>query len=398
MYDLMAGIRVVEVAEHTFVPAAGMVLADWGADVIKVERIEGGDPSRHMRLPGANGSVNPFFETGNRGKRSIALDLNQEAGRQQLYRLIESADVFLTSLRADARAKLGIEPADLMRLNSKLIYARGTGYGLRGKMADNGGFDYPTAWCRSGAAYMQALPGQMPPRQPGSIGDLTGGVTLAGAIAAALFRRERTGKGAVVDNALYMVGTYLMSQALVATSIGAPTIPAYPQDDTDFALANNYQTRDGRWVTICLLMDKWWPDFLTHIDRRDLLDDPRFVDSRSRYTYSRELVAILNEVFAARDYADWCERLAFLEGVWAPVQSPEEVLRDPQALVNGFVTSVTTDHGSYQVGASPAQFDQQPIGELKKGPSFAQHSEEILLELGLSEAEVDHLRAMNAVR
>src|SRR5690554_4914704 len=107
MYDLMAGIRVVEVAEHTFVPAAGMVLADWGADVIKVERIEGGDPSRHMRLPGANGSVNPFFETGNRGKRSIALDLNQEAGRQQLYRLIESADVFLTSLRADARAKLG---------------------------------------------------------------------------------------------------------------------------------------------------------------------------------------------------------------------------------------------------------------------------------------------------
>ncbi len=398
MYDLMAGIRVVEVAEHTFVPAAGMVLADWGADVIKVERIEGGDPSRHMRLPGANGSVNPFFETGNRGKRSIALDLNQEAGRQQLYRLIEGADVFLTSLRADARAKLGIEPADLMRLNSKLIYARGTGYGLRGKMADNGGFDYPTAWCRSGAAYMQALPGQMPPRQPGSIGDLTGGVTLAGAIAAALFRRERTGKGAVVDNALYMVGTYLMSQALVATSIGAPTIPAYPQDDTDFALANNYQTRDGRWVTICLLMDKWWPDFLTHIDRRDLLDDPRFVDSRSRYTYSRELVAILNEVFAARDYADWCERLAFLEGVWAPVQSPEEVLRDPQALVNGFVTSVTTDHGSYQVGASPAQFDQQPIGELKKGPGFAQHSEEILLELGLSEAELGHLRAMNAVR
>ncbi|PAU83848.1 acyl-CoA hydratase [Pseudomonas sp. WN033] len=398
MYDLMAGMRVVEVAEHTFVPAAGMVLADWGADVIKVERIEGGDPSRHMRLPGANGSVNPFFETGNRGKRSIALDLNQEAGRQQLYRLIEGADVFLTSLRADARAKLGIEPADLMRLNSKLIYARGTGYGLRGEMADNGGFDYPTAWCRSGAAYMQALPGQMPPRQPGSIGDLTGGVTLAGAIAAALFRRERTGKGAVVDNALYMVGTYLMSQALVATSIGAPTIPAYPQDDTDFALANNYQTRDGRWVTICLLMDKWWPDFLTHIDRRDLLDDPRFVDSRSRYTYSRELVAILNEVFAARDYADWCERLAFLEGVWAPVQSPEEVLRDPQALVNGFVTSVTTDHGSYQVGASPAQFDQQPIGELKKGPGFAQHSEEILLELGLSEAEVGHLRAMNAVR
>src|SRR5690606_12911599 len=200
MYDVMAGIKVIEVAEHTFVPAASMVLADWGADVVKVERLPMGDSSRHMKLPATGGRINPFFEAGNRGKRSVAIDLTQAAGREQLYKLIENADVFITNLRADARAKLGIEPADVIARKADIIYARGTGYGLRGAMANDGGFDYPSSWCRGGAGYQQTVAGGEPVQQPGSIGDLGGGVTLAGAIAAALFRRERTGKGAIVDN------------------------------------------------------------------------------------------------------------------------------------------------------------------------------------------------------
>ncbi|BAN48553.1 CaiB/BaiF CoA-transferase family protein [Metapseudomonas resinovorans] len=395
MYDVMNGVRVIEVAEHTFVPAAGMVLADWGADVIKVERAQGGDAARHMKLPGADGAINPFFEAANRGKRGIALDLTQPAGREQLYRLIDGADVFLTNLRADARQKLGIEAADLMARNPRLIYARGTGYGLRGALANDGGFDYPSAWCRAGAANGQALPGDMPPRQPGSIGDLTGGVTLAGAIAAALFRRERTGQGAVVDNALYMVGTYLMSQSLLATSIGAPTIPVQSQADSDFALANNYRTRDGRWISLCLLMDKWWPDFVAHVERPDLLEDSRFVDIRARHINSRALIAVLNDVFAGRDYADWCTRLASLEGVWAPVQNPTEVLADAQALENGFVSPVAD---RYMTGVSPAQFDERPVGELRMGPGFGQHTDEVLREIGIGESELMSLRKLGAVK
>ncbi|HHM5199375.1 TPA: CaiB/BaiF CoA transferase family protein [Pseudomonas aeruginosa] len=399
MYDLMSGIRVIEVAEHTYVPAAAMVLADWGADVIKVERAQGGDASRHMRLPGADGRVNPFFETGNRGKRGIALDLTQEVGREQLYRLIGEADVFLTNMRTDARVKLGIEPTDLFKRNPKLIYARGSGYGLRGALASDGGFDYPSSWCRSGAGFNQTLPGEAPPKQPGSIGDLTGGVTLAGAIAAALFRRERTGKGAVVDNALYMVGTYLMSQSLLATSIGVPTIPVERQEESSFALANNYRTRDGRWIALCLLMEKWWPDFVAHIERPELLDDPRFKDAATRHVNSQALVMELNEVFATRDYADWCTRFKTLEGVWAPVQSPAEVLADPQALENGFVSPVDVDQaGQYLVGVSPAQFDEKPIGKLKAGPRFAEHTDEVLREIGVSDAELAALRAMGAIR
>ncbi len=399
MYDLMSGVRVIEVAEHTYVPAAAMVLADWGADVIKVERIQGGDSSRHMRLPGADGKVNPFFETGNRGKRGIALDLTQASGREQLYRLIDGADVFLTNLRADARAKLGIEPDDLFKRNPKLIYGRGTGYGLNGAMANDGGFDYPSAWCRAGAAFNQTLATEAPPKQPGSIGDLTGGVTLAGAIAAALFRRERTGKGAVVDNALYMVGTYLMSQSLLATSIGVPTIPIEGQKDSSFPLANSYRTRDARWINLCLLMEKWWPDFVSHIERPDLLDDPRFKDGAARHANSRALIGELNEVFATRDYADWCARLKTLEGVWAPVQSPAEVLADPQALENGFVSPVQIDAEAYYlVGVSPAQFDEQPIGKLKAAPRFAEHTDEVLREAGLSDEQLAALREVGAIR
>jgi crotonobetainyl-CoA:carnitine CoA-transferase CaiB-like acyl-CoA transferase len=399
MYDVMKGIKVVEVAEHTFVPVAGMVLADWGADVIKVERAQGGDASRHIRLPGTDASVNPYFEVGNRGKRSIGLDLTQPEGREQLYRLLDGADVFLTNLRTDARSKLGIEAATLMARYPRLIYARGTAYGMQGELADAGGFDYPSAWCRTGAAHLQTHSGEAPPWQPGSIGDLTGGVTLAGAVAAALFRRERTGCGAVVDNALLMVGTFLMSQPLLATGIGAPPVATHPQEKPTLTLANNYRTRDGRWLSLCLLFDSWWPDLVAHIECPELLDDPRFADGATRYANRDALTAELNRVFARRDLKDWCNRLSTLKGVWSPVKTPEEALNDPQSLINGFISTVQAHDGtSYRAAASPAQFDERPIGELRSGPRFGQHTDEVLRELGLDEAQLAALRARSAIR
>ena len=196
MYDVMQGVRVIEVAEHTFVPSAGVVLADWGADVIKIERTAGGDPARHMLILQRPGQTrNEFFEVANRGKRSVALDLTRDAGREQLYRLVAGADVFITNLRTEARRKLHIEAEELMKRNPRLVYARGSGYGMRGPMANHGGFDYPSSWCRSGSGFAQTPESGPPPLQPGSVGDLTGGATLAGAISAALFRRERTGRG-----------------------------------------------------------------------------------------------------------------------------------------------------------------------------------------------------------
>lgn len=393
MYDVMQGVRVIEVAEHTFVPAAGLILADWGADVIKVER-PSGDASRHLKLPMITAdAVNPFFETGNRGKRSVALDLNRSEGRALLHKLIARADVFITNLREDARIKLGIEPQDLMQLNPRLIYARGTGYGIRGAMRLQGGFDFPSSWCRSGAGYMTTMPGSPPVLQPGSVGDLCGGATLAGAIAAALFRRERTGQGAIVDNALYLIGLWIMGQSILGADQGLQP-QVYPRDQSFDALLTTYRTKDDRWLALGLLMPQWWQDFTQHIERPDLTDDVRFATPQLRLENRAVLMGVLDKVFAQRTLSDWIDRLQTLQGVWSPLLNPAEVARDAQALENGFVTPVNkSDGGTYLAAASPAQFDESPIGELKAAPVFAADTDAVLRELNFSEAEINGMRA-----
>ena len=402
MYDVMEGVRVIEVAEHTFVPSAGMVLADWGADVVKVERATGGgDPSRSMlilRRPGQK--RNAFFEVANRGKRSVALDLRQPEGRELLYRLVESADVFLTNLRTDARRKLGIEPEDLMAGHPRLIYARGTGYGIRGPMAEHGGFDFPSSWCRSGSGYAQTpADGSPPPNQPGSVGDLTGGATLAGAIAAALFRRERTGKGAVVDHALYLMGSYIMTQSLAGASLAGeqPGEPRLRAAGAGHPLVRLYRTGDGRWLSLCLLQDRWFADLARHLEREDLLDDPRFADEPAKLANAEALIGELQSTFATRTLAEWNEILFTLEGVWSPLQSPAEVIADPQALENGFVTPVGTADDGYLAAASPGQFDERPVGDLRPSPAYGQHSAEVMREIGLSIADIQSLAAQGVL-
>lgn len=401
MYDMMEGVRVIEVAEHTFVPAAGMILADWGADVIKIEKtVDGGDTMRSMQIPDLDlNGFNPYFEAANRGKRSLALDLTKQEGRDILYRLIDGADVFTTNLRADARQKLGIEPADLFKINPRLIYARGTGYGLRGPFAAQGGFDFPSTWCRGGLAYIQTLPGSPPPPAPASTGDLAGGATTAGAICAALFKRERTGKGAIVDNALYMVGTYLMSQRIAMASLGSDRPPENtPREENFSPLTMMYKTRDDRWLNLCLLIPKWWPDFARHIDRAELIDDPRFKDAAARYQNRGVLIAELDKVFATRTLAEWVKRFETMEGVWAPLFSPTEVAADEQALANGFVTPVGPgDTPDYMIGSSPGQFNEQPIGPLRRGPGFGQHSAEVMAELGFGGEDIERLRRTGVI-
>jgi formyl-CoA transferase len=400
MYDVMDGVKVIEVAEHTFVPAAGMVLADWGADVIKIERVgAGGDPGRSLAIPNSSGNgFNMYFEAGNRGKRSVALDLTQPEGREILYKLVETADVFITNMRAKARRKMGIEPEELMKRNPRLIYARGSGYGIRGDMADDGGFDYPSSWCRSGAAWMLTQPGSEPISQPGSVGDLGGGVTTAGAIAAALFRRERTGKGAIVDNALYLFGIYLMSQSVIGVGLGLDRGPSQPRSESFNPIMNTYRTSDDRWILLSMMYDAWWPDLCRHLDRPDLIDDPRYHDGPSRFANNRALIAELEAIFAAHDFAWWRERLKTAQGVWSPLLNPSEVAHDPQAQANEFVTEVHAPDGrSYLAGVSPAQFDQQTIGELKAAPAYAAHTADVLGELGLAPGDVEQLRTAGVV-
>ena len=402
MYDVMQGVKVVEVAEHTFVPAAAMILADWGADVIKIERAaHGGDASRSMRIiqrPGLRS--NPFFEAANRNKRGVGLDLTKPEGRELLYQLIDQADVFITNMRDDAKAKLGIQADTLMARNPRLIYASGTGFGTRGPLKEARGFDFPTSWCRSGSGFVQTpLDGNPPPAQPGSVGDLTGGATLCGAICAALYRRERTGRGTVVDHALYMMGTYIMSQSLISASMGwQPAGPPPTREAMPDPMMNMYRTKDARWLVLCLLYDAWWADFARHIGHEDWITDERYRDPSARAANCVEMIRELDAIFVTKTLAEWEAEFADLEGVWSPLKSPAEVIEDEQALVNGFVTPVTYPDGEqYLVGASPAQFDGRPIGELRASPTHGQHTDDVMRELGLTAEQIDGLRGAGII-
>ena len=397
MYDLMEGVRVIEVAEHTFVPAAGVVLADWGADVIKIERtVGGGDPARNKLILQRPGQTrNEYFEVANRGKRSVALDLTQDAGREQLYRLVEEADVFTTNLRTSARRKMKIEPEDLMVRNPRLIYARGTGYGMQGPMAEHGGFDYPSSWCRSGSGFAQTPESGPPPQQPGSVGDLTGGATLAGAISAALFRRERTGKGAVVDHALYLMGAYIMTQSLTGASLSGAK-PGEPitlrRGGGGHPLVRLYRTKDDRWLSLCFLQDRWFADLARRLGREDLLADERFVDEPAKMANADALVEELQSAFETKTLAQWNEILFTMEGVWAPLLNPAEVIHDQQALESGIITRVSAGDGDYLAASTPGQFDESPIGELRASPGYGEHTDEVMSELGLSADQIARLR------
>ena len=402
MQDVLAGVRVVEVAAWTFVPISGAVLAEWGADVIKIEHPETGDPQRGLvssgLVPGAGG-VNFMFEIPNRGKRSVALDLSTDTGRELLYRLVETADVFVTNYLPDVRARLKIDVDDIRARNPNIIYVRGTGQGTRGAEAGRGGFDGATFWARAGlATAFTPANAEWPVDQRPAFGDVLGGLTIAGGIAAALARRERTGTPSVVDVSLLGLGLWSLGPDVTSAKLyEGVEIPTFDRDSTPNPLVGTYPTKDGRFITIILLQaDRFWPDLCEHLDRPDLVDDPRFANAAARYENRRECIQELRTIFRSRTYEEWRARLQTLAGVWAPVQTPLELHDDPQVAANGFLEPIATDSGEFRLPANPVQFDEMPA-QVNRAPEHGEHTDEVLLELGLSYDEILEHKIAGAV-
>jgi crotonobetainyl-CoA:carnitine CoA-transferase CaiB-like acyl-CoA transferase len=405
MADVMKGIRVLEVAEHAFVPTASAVLADWGADVIKIEHAVRGDAMRGLGRTGVmdlSKGVHVLNEHSNRGKRSLGLDLGNPEGLEVLYALARQSDVFLTNKLPGTLARLRIDLESIRAQNPKIIYVRGTSFGVRGPDRDRGGYDMTSFWCRAGSAASVSpaeLPGVLP--QPGpAYGDSMGGMTIAGGISAALLKRERTGEPSVVDVSLLSTGAWAMSAGIaLSMQMKRPWGTPMPGGTGSFnPLVGLYETSDGRYVCLVMLQAaRYWSDFCDHLGRPELAADPRFDSVEKLGANASEAVTILQEEFKSRTLAEWSERFQTLEGQWAPVQNTLEVTEDDQVRANGYMARAATKEGTeFELVASPVQFDEQPTST-RRAPEFNEQGDEILRELGLDMDRILELKATGAV-
>ena len=407
MANIMEGVRILEVAEHTFVPAASAILADWGAEVIKVEHPERGDAMRGLASSGvmpSMGAVHVLLEHSNRGKKSIGIDVSTEQGLDLIYRLAATSDVFLTNKLPAVRKKLHIELDDIRAQNPNIIYVSGTGAGERGPDANKGGYDFLSYWCRASSAmgttptdvdYLAGQPG------PG-YGDSIGGMTIAGGILGALFHRERTGEALPVDVSLLGVGMWAMSPAIALSlqlnfpwrpgpSSGGGAGPANP-------LVGTYRTEDGKFLAFsCLQGFKYWPGACHAIGRDDLVADERFSSHESLAANAGEARKILAEVFRAAPLSEWTERLDSFDGQWAVAQDTLEVTADPQVEANGYLGEAVTPEGvPFTLVTTPVQFAGEPAPP-KRGPEFNEHCEEILAIIGCGTDEMLELKVAGVV-
>ena len=407
--DILGGIKVIDVTAWAFVPSAGGVMAHWGADVIKVETPGAPDPMRVLGGSLEPGGASNMFKHYSRGKRSIAINLASEEGRELLYRLVEDADVFLTSYLAPTRRKLGIDVDDIRRVNPRIIYARGSGHGPKGPDADRPGYDALSWWYRGslGQTAMDLSGAEWPAHMVGH-GDGMSGMAFAGGICAALLHRERTGEAKLVDASLLGTAVWFNGPALLGAQVapierhpGPATRPSPPPGAPAgliSAVRTIYQTRDYRFINLLFLTDddRDFADLCERIDRGDLAADERFAKSRDRQANSHALQGILEAEFAVRNFAEWKALLATARGAWAPIQTPEELIDDPQTTANGFLGAVDYPGGELKVPAPPIMFDED-AGLPPRAPDFAEHTDAILAELGYDAAEIGRYRQAGAI-
>ncbi|WP_330255045.1 CoA transferase [Nocardia sp. NBC_00565] len=402
MEPILEGVKVIELAAWTFVPSAGAVLADWGADVIKIEHPETGDPQRGLVnsgvVAGAAG-VNHFIEQPNRGKRSVGLDVANPQGLEILYKLIEQADVFTTNLLPGSQQRLGIDIESIRARNPKIIYARGHGYGPKGPQADRGGFDLAAYWARGGIGdALAAGDGSYPPIQRPAFGDVFAGFAIAGGVAAALYKRERTGKPSLVDVSLLSTALWQLGPDVVGSKVIGSNIPKYDLDEMPNPVTSIYRTGDNRFLALVLLQsDRFWPDLCARIGRPDLIADERFADARARFANRKECTAELRRTFESQPLAHWCKQLEDFDGVWDAFQSALEMHDDPQVEANGYLPEVTDANGNtFALAANPVQFDETPA-PLRPAPGHGEHTDEVLQELGLDWDQIIALKEAAAV-
>lgn len=392
------GVKVVELGVWVAGPAAGGILADWGADVIKIEPLAG-DPARTFkRMLGSDMPTNPVFEMDNRSKKSIAIDLATDDGLAIAKQIIADADVFVTNVRLAGLDRLGLDPDTLTEEHPGLIYAAITGFGMEGPDKDAAAYDIAAFWARSGIAHMLTPEGANPPFQRGGMGDHNAGLAGAAAISAALYSREKTGKGQVVSTSLFREGIYTLSFDLSVTVGWGLTLGVGMRETMHNPTTNNYVTKDGKrfWV-VGLEADRHWPPMARAVGHPEWIEDERFATAMDRAINGRDLIAEIDTIFVTKTLDEWREIFATEpDFFWAPVQSPDDLLADPQFHASGALIDVPDGATSTSMIATPCDFHGTPWAARSLAPGLGEHTEEILTTLGRN-GDLDALVAAGVV-
>jgi crotonobetainyl-CoA:carnitine CoA-transferase CaiB-like acyl-CoA transferase len=398
----LEGVRIVEVSSWMASTSAGVILADMGADVVKVEPL-GGDPlrgfARQARVDDEQRpAVDEPFQVDNRGKRSIAVDLTSDAGQEIVHRLVETADVFVCNLLPQRQQRYRLTPDDLLAVKADLVHATLTGYGTTGPDAWRPGYDVTAFFGRASISDGLVEPPGPPPQPRPAQGDHTTGLAFVVAILAGMRVAERTGQGQAVETSLFHTAAWTLATELAPTLVDHYQPSRRDRRHLFTPLANRFRCQDDKWVVLNMPEPHWWPRFCEAIDHKEWVDDPRFDSPRGRFDHMPELMDLLDDVFDLRDRDEWGSIFDEHGLIWGPIQSVVELVDDPQARAAGLWTHI--DHpevGRFDTVAVPMLFSASEVRPQGPAPSLGQHTDELLAAAGYDEAAVTRLRAEGVV-
>ena len=400
----LEGLKVLEVANWVAGPSACAIMADMGAEVVKIEHPETGDPVRSVDVSSRgvvqhSSGINLIFELLNRGKQSVAVNLESPQGQEIVQKLAAQSDVIVTNLTPHRQERYKLRYEDVAALNSRTIYLALTGYGTEGPDRDRSGFDYAAFWARSGIMASLGETGGPPTQQRPGMGDQTASLALTAAIGMALYERERSGKGQRIECSLLHTGMWVIGCDIMAALKTKQPVERVPRKDIGNPLFNFYQTADGKWLQLVMIeSERFWNGFCKALGVDEFANDPRFDSHANRVQHSKELLEIIENQFASEGFEHWAAKLDEQRCIWAPVQTLDQVVDDPQVHANSYTTTLThAEEGDFEILTPPIKYARTPGKPTSTAPELGQHTEATLLELGYTWDDIVILKEQGAI-